>query len=35
MDLDQPGGFKVRVIRLLETLNKEFCEFSSTLGGQS
>jgi hypothetical protein len=35
MDLDKPGGFEVWVIRLLEALNQEFCEFSSTLGGQS
>ena len=30
MDLDEPGGFQVFVIRLLKTLNQEFCEFSST-----
>jgi hypothetical protein len=35
MDLDKPSGFQVWVIRLLETLNQEFREFSSTLGGQS
>jgi hypothetical protein len=35
MNLDEPGGFKVFIIRLLETLNQEFCEFSPAVGGQS
>ena len=33
MNLAQPSIFQIFVILLLETLNEEFCEFNSTLGG--
>jgi hypothetical protein len=35
MNFGKPGVFEVLVIVFLGTLNEEFCEFSSTFGGQS